>query len=391
MRTRDHLWGRCRCFEKFAARKLLGGGNFDGDDDFANRTLELEIVTKLNANGKLFVATKKRAVIIASAKDANGAWVIGVGCRVVASEHFHIVPPSCNVTDASAKIYRRFDYRSGRSVVEQVLQEEIVCEESLRRLETFPENSVDLFFTSPPYADARAYSKIHPDKYVEWFLPFAKVMLAATKETGSFVLNINNRVAKGGRFGGQRHAYIYELVIALQELGWRWIETYIWEKPNAIPGKFGPRTKDSFEYVYHFAKGSKPYFDLDAIRVPYKTTNAEIERRKVKGGERNNTDAGFGRDRAKTYGHGGADPGNVVRVPQTYNQHYGVKHPAAMPENLAEFFIKAFSPEGGIVIDPFAGSGTTLVVGKRLNRRVGGIELRQEFVDVAKRRLAEEN
>ncbi len=52
-------------------------------------------------------------------------------------------------------------------------------------------------------------------------------------------------------------------------MGWRWIETYIWAKPNAVPGKFGPRTKDSFEYVYHFAKGGRPpYFDLDAVRVP---------------------------------------------------------------------------------------------------------------------------
>ena len=53
-------------------------------------------------------------------------------------------------------------------------------------------------------------------------------------------------------------------------MGWRWIETYIWAKPNAVPGRFGPRTKDSFEYVYHFARGVKPLFNLDAIRVPYK-------------------------------------------------------------------------------------------------------------------------
>ena len=134
--------------------------------------------------------------------------------------------------------------------------------------------------------------------------------------------------------------------VALQHQGWRWLETYIWSKPNAVPGRFGPRTKDSFEYVYAFARGPKPHFDLDAIRVPYKTTPQEIARRKLDKLGRRNTDAGFGRDRTTTYLHGGADPGNVVSVPQTYNQHKGAGgHTAAMPEGLAEFFIKACSPD----------------------------------------------
>lgn len=92
------------------------------------------------------------------------------------------------------------------------------------------------------YADARAYSR-----YVEWFLPHAREMLRAAKPSGSFVLNIKNRVAKSGPLRGQRHPYVYELVLALQHLGWRWIETYVWSKPNAVPGRFGPRTKDAFE------------------------------------------------------------------------------------------------------------------------------------------------
>ncbi|MCY4421496.1 MAG: DNA methyltransferase, partial [Acidimicrobiaceae bacterium] len=152
----------------------------------------------------------------------------------------------------------------------QLLQEVVVWGDAGEWLPSLPDGSVDLFFTSPPYADARSYSEIHPDHYVEWFLPFAAAMLEATAESGSFVLNIKNRVASAGSLRGQRHPYVYELVLSMQRMGWRWIETYIWSKPNAIPGRFGPRTKDSFEYVYHFAKGPKPYFDLDAVRVPYK-------------------------------------------------------------------------------------------------------------------------
>ncbi len=272
--------------------------------------------------------------------------------------------------------------------VRRMLGEGIVHGDAAELLPRLPESSVDLFFTSPPYADARAYSRIHPDHYVDWFLPYAKEMLAATTETGSMIINIKNRVANRGTLRGQRHPYVYQLVLALQDMGWRWIETYIWAKPNAVPGKFGPRTKDSFEYVYHFAKGARPYFDLDAVRVPYKADAAEIARRRQDANGRRTTEAGFGRDRTKTYLRGGADPGNVVSVAQTYNQHRGVAHTAAMPEGLAEFFIRCASPADGLVVDPFAGSGTTVVVGRRYGRRALGFELHEHFVTEARRRLA---
>lgn len=273
--------------------------------------------------------------------------------------------------------------------LETLMRDAIVQGDSLEMLPRLPRGSVDLFFTSPPYADAREYSVIHPDKYVDWFLPFARAMYDASKETGSLIINIKNRVANKGPLKGQRHPYVYQLVIALQHMGWRWIETYIWAKSNAVPGKFGPRTKDAFEYVYHFARGPKPYFDLNSVRVPYKADQAEIARRMQDTLGRRTTEAGFGRDRTKTYLLGGADPGNVVSVPQTYNQHKGVAHTAAMPEGLAEFFIKAASPVGGVVIDPFSGGGTTVVVGRRLGRMAGGFEIHEDYVTEGKRRIAE--
>jgi DNA modification methylase len=271
-----------------------------------------------------------------------------------------------------------------------LLRDGVTWGDSEAWLPALPAESIDLWFTSPPYADARPYSRIHPDRYVEWFLPYSKAMLLATKPSGWFVLNIKNRVARSGPLTGQRHPYVYQLVLALQHQGWRWIETYIWVKPNAVPGRFGPRTKDSFEYVYAFTKGPKPYFDLESVRVPYRTTADEIERRKLDANGRRNTEAGFGRDRTKTYLHGGADPGNVVSVPQTYNQHRGVAHTAAMPEGLAEFFIRACAPVGGVVIDPFAGSGTTIVVARRLGRRAGGLDIHADHVEEAKRRIADD-
>ena len=269
------------------------------------------------------------------------------------------------------------------------LRDGVVHADALDLLPTLRRGEVNLFFMSPPYADQRAYSRIHPDRYVDWFLPFARAMFNATADTGSMVLNIKNRVAGSGPLKGQRHPYVYELVLALQHMGWRWIETYIWAKPNAIPGKFGPRTKDSFEYVYHFARGPQPFFNLDSVRVPYKSDAAEIARRARDTNGRKATEAGFGRDRSQTYRHGGADPGNVVAVSQTYNQFKGAgSHTAAMPEGLAEFFIRSMSPENGLVVDPFAGSGTTVTVARRLGRRSFGIELHEDYVAEARKRIA---
>ena len=278
----------------------------------------------------------------------------------------------------------------GAQMLQHLLDEGVVWGDAAQWLPGLPRGSVDLFFTSPPYSDARSYLSVPPDQYVEWFLPFAQAMLDATSDTGSLALNIKNRVARSGPFRGQRHPYVYQLVLALQEIGWRWIETYIWNKPNAIPGRFGPRTKDSFEYVHHFAKGAHPYFDLDAVREPYRADEAEIERRRRDRNGRRVTIAGFGRDRAQTYARGGADPGNVISVPQEYNQYRGPagRHPAVMPEALARFFVLAAAPPRGVVLDPFAGSGTTVLVARQLDRRSGGLDLHAGYVSLAQERLA---
>ncbi|HZK13623.1 MAG TPA: hypothetical protein VFC55_03845, partial [Desulfobaccales bacterium] len=116
--------------------------------------------------------------------------------------------------------------RGDTQVLAQFLDEGVTQGDALDLLPRLPPGSIDLFFMSPPYADARAYSRIHPDHYVDWFLPFARAMYKAAKESGSLILNIKNRVAKQGPLKGQRHPYVYELVIALQRMGWRWIETY---------------------------------------------------------------------------------------------------------------------------------------------------------------------
>jgi len=101
-------------------------------------------------------------------------------------------------------------------------------------LPEFPDESVALVVTSPPYADSRksVYGGVHPDDYVEWFAPMGEELLRVTKSDGSFVLNIKEKVVDG-----ERHTYVLELILALKKQGWKWTDEYIWHKRNCAPGK----------------------------------------------------------------------------------------------------------------------------------------------------------
>ena len=101
-------------------------------------------------------------------------------------------------------------------------------------LKELQENSVDLIFTSPPYADRRknTYGGITPNEYVEWFLPISKELLRVLKPEGTFILNIKEKAENG-----ERNTYVIELILALRKQGWLWTEEFIWHKKNSYPGK----------------------------------------------------------------------------------------------------------------------------------------------------------
>jgi site-specific DNA-methyltransferase (adenine-specific)/site-specific DNA-methyltransferase (cytosine-N4-specific) len=140
----------------------------------------------------------------------------------------------------------------------------LVHVDALAGLTTLSDESVQLIVTSPPYANVRkSYTNIKPDEYVEWFTPIAKEMLRVLTPDGSFVLNINDKCHKG-----ERSTYVFELVIKLKSLGFKFIDTNIWAKKNGLPSA-GRRRSDYFEYIFHFAKSTKPVFNVDEIRVPY--------------------------------------------------------------------------------------------------------------------------
>ena len=118
-------------------------------------------------------------------------------------------------------------------------------------LKTLPDNSIDLVFTSPPYADKRknTYGGVSPEKYVEWFLPISRELLRVLKQDGTFVLNIKEKAANG-----ERHTYVIELILEMRKQGWLWTEELIWHKKNCYPGKWPNRFRDSWERCLHFTK-----------------------------------------------------------------------------------------------------------------------------------------
>ena len=137
--------------------------------------------------------------------------------------------------------------------------------DSAEVLKTLPDNSIDLIVTSPPYADQRksTYGGIAPDKYVEWFLPISEQLLRVLKPSGTFVLNIKEKVVDG-----ERSTYVMELILAMRKQGWLWTEEFIWHKKNSYPGKWPNRFRDAWERLLQFNKSKKFAMYQEEVMVP---------------------------------------------------------------------------------------------------------------------------
>src|SRR5579885_1776269 len=248
----------------------------------------------------------------------------------------------------------------------------------------YPSNSVDLIVTSPPYADQRkdTYGGVHPDRYVEWFLPIAAELKRVLKPRGSFILNIKERVVDG-----ERHTYVLELIVALRKQGWLWTEEYIWHKRNSYPGKWPNRFRDAWERCLHFTKEKHFAMYQDAVRVPMGDWSqsrlrnlSETDRRR----DNSRVQSGFGKKIENWVGRELAYPDNVLHL-ATECSNQG--HSATFPVELPSWFIKLFTQPGDVVLDPFLGSGPTAVAARQLGRHCIGIEIDPKYIQIANQRL----
>ncbi|TXT16817.1 MAG: hypothetical protein FD133_1659 [Erysipelotrichaceae bacterium] len=271
-------------------------------------------------------------------------------------------------------------------------------EKVLKDQRSFPNESVDLIVTSPPYSDRRSndYGGVKSDKYVEWFLPISSEMYRILKPQGSLVINIKEHVEDG-----ERQTYVIELILEMKKQGWRWVDEYCWYKKTAFPGKWPNRFRDSFERCLHFTKNKQFYMDQDAVKVKIgdwadkrfrSMSDVDFTNHASKNNKHLNRKVSNWLDKQTVYPHNVLVfdnehyPTNVLEISPVTNDK---NHSACFPIELPTWFILLLSPEGGLVVDPFSGIGTTALACMLLKRDFKGVEKEPVYVQTSEKNLKE--
>ena len=284
-------------------------------------------------------------------------------------------------------------------------------------LKRIPDKAIDLCMTSPPYWKLRDYGKPGqigqektPEEYVKSLVTIFRELKRVLKDTGSFYLNIgdtyfgpDNCTGKLWRKYKQLALIPSRVAIALQDDGWILRNDICWFKPNGLPSSVKDRLTCRWEHVFHFVKQRKYYYDLDTIREPLKASTIKRMQYRMKLMERTGrpmtSRSKYFKDDGNKYGsYGlvtgrslkgvlnfkGGNPGDVWEITV---KPFSVAHFAVYPEELCVRPIKSSCPPGGVVLDMFAGSGTTLVVAKKMGRRFVGSDINRDYVRIARKRL----
>ena len=172
----------------------------------------------------------------------------------------------------------------------------------------------------------------------------------------------------------------WRVAFALQDDGWILRNAIVWNKPNAMPESVTDRLSGRYEHVFLFTKSPRYYFDLDAVRVEYQGDRTPS--RTARSGATNKENSIATPWRADQTNNGGKNPGDVWVIP---TQPFTDAHFAVMPLTLAQHCIMAGCPDGGTILDPFSGSGTTGLAAQRLGRRYIGIDINAEYLDLSLR------
>ena len=235
-------------------------------------------------------------------------------------------------------------------------------------------DKVNGVFTSPPYAEQRKeqYGGVPAEEYVDWWDAVQANVKANLADDGSFFVNIKPHCEDG-----ERVLYVFDLVLAMQRRwGWRFVDELCWYS-EGLPGAFPNRFRNSFEPIYHFSTQMDIEFHPRAVghpssAIPDGTGGLD----KTSGGNWTiNTPVK----------NGIAQPGNVLKLSSAAT----AQHAAAFPVGLPEFFVKAYSDEADVWVDPFLGSGTTIVAAHQNGRCGLGIEALPKYVAVTLQRWAD--
>ena len=245
---------------------------------------------------------------------------------------------------------------------------------------TFENEFFNLIVTSPPYANQRKkqYASIREEDYPQWTVSWCNAFKSKLKKNGSIAIVIRPNIKNG-----QISDYVLKTRLAMRESGWNEAEELIWIKPDSPPLGHLQRPRRAWESILWFSNDSRPFCDPRANG----TISDRIGFESIKGVgdyKQGTSTARVGISRCRDYvevGTGSADksPGNT--------------HPAQYPEKLAAWIIRLLCPKNGTLIDPFVGSGSTLVASERLNmtEQYGltyyGIDVCEEYCKIARNRL----
>ena len=258
--------------------------------------------------------------------------------------------------------------------------------DSLELLKQLPDNSIDLVITSPPYADLKTYidfKGVLADDYVDWFIPYCREIERVIKPTGSFILNINDKVENGFR-----HPYVFDLISRLhRETGLKMFERLFWNKMKSLPNR--SRFGDRIEYLFWFAKSKDFYFNIDEMRTEYseksiKRMKKPLKKRYARTDNDDNLDYKDWAPNPK-----GALPTTIVNI-SSESKRIADNHVAVYPVDLVKYFIGGATREGDLVLDPFMGTGTTGVASSLMNRNYIGFEMQEDYIRLAESRIRDQ-
>ncbi|MBY0585668.1 site-specific DNA-methyltransferase [bacterium] len=255
--------------------------------------------------------------------------------------------------------------------------DKVLVGDCLKHLADLPLESVDLAFADPPFNIGYDYDVYHDKQdrasYLDWSQQWMSAVVRVLKPTGTFWLAIGDE-------------YAAELKILAQEsLGLTCRSWVVWYYTFGVNCK--RKFSRSHAHLFHFVKDAKNFtFNADEIRVPSaRMTTYADSRANPKG--RLPDDTWVLRPQDLTAGwNAEEDTWYYPRVAGTFKERQGF-HGCQMPERLLERIVRVSSNEGEIVLDPFAGSGTTLAVAKKLYRSYLGFELSPDYVEAIEARL----
>ena len=265
--------------------------------------------------------------------------------------------------------------------------------EAKKVLSSFEDESVNMAVTSPPYWGLRDYGvegqlglEDTPEQYVERLVNIFKEVNRVLRGDGTLWLNLGDSYASGGTMGASLKqkdlvGIPWRVAFALQEDGWYLRNDIIWHKPNPMPESVKDRCTTSHEHIFLLAKSKKYYFNQENIKEPmvgqpHKPGNKKLD---ISRNDHNQMQ--------KVWGENGM--ANKRSVWKVTTKPFSEAHFAVYPPDLIRPCIKAGCPDDGIVLDPFMGAGTSALVALQEGKQFVGVELSQDYIDIAHKRIGE--